>query len=151
MPIKAQIENDLKAALLSGNRFKVEVMRGLKAVILNEEVAQNKRESGLEDEAIEKLIAKEVKKRHESAGLYDSAGRPELSEKERSEAEVLLEYLPKQLSKDEIQVVIDRVIAQLNVVDVNGMGPVIGAVKKELGNTADGATISELVKNSLTK
>jgi uncharacterized protein len=151
MPIKAQIEDDLKAALLSGNRFNSEVLRGLKAVILNEEIASGKRNEGLDDSVIEQLIAREVKKRHESAGLYDGAGRPELSEKERAEAEVLLGYLPKQLSEAEIQTVIDRVLSEKNIVDISGMGQVIGAVKQELGNSADGAVIANLVKNTLNK
>ena len=151
MPLKTQVENDLKAALLSGNRFKCEVLRGLKATILNEEIAQNKRDTGLGDDVIEQLIAREVKKRNESAELYDQARRPELSEKERSEAEVLLEYLPKQLSESEIQAVIDRAAQELNVSDMSGMGSLIGAVKKELGSSADGAVIATLVKNKLNK
>lgn len=149
MVLKDKINNDLKAALLSGNRFNGEVLRGLKAVILNEEVAQNKRDEGLDDATIEQLIVKEVKKRNESANIYDGANRPELSENERAEAKVLSEYLPKQLSEDEINTVVIRVIGELGVSGLGALGQVIGAVKKELGNTADGATIAKLVKSAL--
>lgn len=149
MGLKELINNDLKAALLGGNRFKGEVLRGLKAVILNEEVAQGKRDEGLDDATIEQLVAREIKKRHDSATQYEAAERPELSETERKEAEVLAVYVPAQLSEDDIRVVVKRVIAELGVTDASGFGRVIGAVKKELGNTADGAVIAQLVKNTL--
>jgi hypothetical protein len=147
--LKEQINDDLKAALLGGNRFMVEVLRGLKSTILNEEVSQGKRDEGIDDAIIEQLIAREVKKRNESAAIYDNAGRPELAENERAEANAMMTYLPMQLSEDEINVVIKRIISDLGISGPSGMGQVIGAVKKELGNTADGALIAKLVKNAL--
>jgi uncharacterized protein YqeY len=147
--LKAQVENDLKAALLGGDRFIADTLRGLKAVILNEEVAQGKRDTGLDDETIEKLIAREVKKRHESARMYDEASRPELSENERAEAEILGKYLPEQTSEEDIQKTVQKVIAELGVSGPAAMGQVIGAVKKELGNAADGATVAKMVKDAL--
>ena len=149
MALKEQINNDLKAALLGGNRFASEVLRGLKAVILNEEVLQGKRDDGLDDAAIEQLIAREVKKRNESAKIYDGAGRPELAGNERAEIEVMINYLPKQLSEDDIKLVISKVIEKLGATDASLMGQVIGAVKKEVGNTADGAVVASLVKDAL--
>lgn len=149
MALKGQIDNDLKTALLGGDRFKGEVLRGLKAVILNEEVAQKKRDEGLTDEVIEQLIAREIKKRNESATIYDGAGRPELSENERAEANVLAGYLPEQLSEADILATVQKVIAELGVSGPSAMGQVIGAVKKELGNAASGALIAQLVKNAL--
>jgi len=147
--LKEQINNDLKAALLGGNRFAGEVLRGLKAVMLNEEVAQGKREEGLDDATIEQLIAREVKKRNESATIYDGAGRPELADNERAEAEVMSVYLPKQLSEEDIKLVVDRIISELGITSPSAFGQVIGAVKKELGNSADGALVAKLVKNAL--
>jgi uncharacterized protein YqeY len=147
--IKDQINSDLKAALLGGDRFKGEVLRGIKAVILNEEVAAGKREEGIDDATIERLIAREVKKRNESALIYDGAGRPELSEKERAEAKIISEYLPEQLSEADIKAVVTRVIKELGVSGSSAMGQVIGGVKKDLGNSADGATIAKIVKNEL--
>ncbi len=149
MALKEQINIDLKAALLGGNRFGVDVLRGLKATILNEEVAQNKREDGLEDSVIEQLIAREVKKRNESAVIYDGANRPELASNERQEAQILSTYLPKQLTENEINIVVTRVIAEMGATSPSMMGQVIGAVKKELGNTADGALVAQLVKSAL--
>lgn len=150
MSLKDKISNDLKAALLSGDRFMGEVLRGLKAVILNEEIVQGKRETGLDDSVIEQLIAREVKKRNESASLYDDANRLELSANERAEAKIMMNYLPTQLSEDDINTVVNRVIGELNATNASQMGQVIGSVKKELGNTADGALIAKLVKNALS-
>jgi len=147
--LKDKINDDLKTALLGGNRFEAEVLRGLKAVILNEEVAQGKRDEGLDDETIEKLIAREVKKRNESATIYDGADREEMASNERAEAEVLSHYLPKQLTESEIETVVTRIIKELGVSGPAAIGQVIGTAKKELGNTADGATIAKIVKNEL--
>ena len=149
MALKAQLDNDIKAALLGGDRFVAAVLRDFKAVILNEEVAQKKRDEGLADEDIEKLIAREIKKRHESAALYDNAGRSELAENERAELAVLEKYLPEQVGEDDIKAVIDDVVAGMDNPGPAQMGQVIGAVKGKLGNAADGATIARLVKEAL--
>lgn len=149
MALKEQINSDLKAALLGGDRFTGEVLRGLKSVILDEEVKQNKREEGLDDTTIEQLIAREIKKRHDSASQYEAAGRPELSETELKEAAVITAYLPAQASEEDILAVIKKTISELNVTNMAGMGQVIGTVKAELGNSADGSTIARLVKDAL--
>jgi uncharacterized protein YqeY len=149
MALKNAIDNDLKAALLGGDRFVTEVLRGLKAAILNEEVAQGKRDEGLSDGVIEQIIAKEIKKRNESASLYDQGGRPELADNERKESEVIKKYLPAQLTEDEVKVIVDKAITELNAVGPAAMGQVIGAVKKEVGSSADGATVAKLVKQAL--
>ena len=149
MVLKDKINSDLKEALLSGDHFRAETLRGIKAVILNEEVAQGKREDGIDDNVIEQLLARELKKRNESAVIYENAQRPELAEKERAEAKIISEYLPKQVTEDEIEAVVIRVIKNLGVSKQNEMGQVIGLVKKELGNTADGALIAKIVKNNL--
>ncbi len=149
MALKSQIDNDLKTALLGGDRFSAEVLRGLKAVILDEEVKQNKRDTGLDDETIEKLIVREVKKRQDSATQYEAANRPELVEAEKAESKVIEGYLPEQTSEDDIKKVVDETIAAMGVSDMAGMGQVIGAVKGKLGNSADGGTIARLVKEAL--
>lgn len=149
MALKSQIDNDVKAALLSGDRFRADVLRGLKAVILNEEVAKNKRDEGLDDATVEQLIAREVKKRLDSVQQYTAAARPELAETESAEAKILEAYLPEQLSEEDIKVAIDDTIGELGVSGPQAMGQVIGAVKAKLGNSADGGTIARLVKEAL--
>lgn len=139
----------MKAALLGGNRFEGDVLRNLKAAILNEEVAQGKRETGLDDAEVEKIIAREVKKRNESIKLYEANGRPELADEEKKEVAVLSTYLPKQLSEDEIRAIAKLVIEEMDTAGPSVMGQVIGGVKAKAGNSADGATVARVVKELL--
>ena len=151
MALKEQIQNDMKTALLGGNRFEGDVLRNLKAAVLNEEVNTGTRESGLDDTAIEQLIAREVKKRRESIALYEQNGRPELAEDERREIAVLEIYLPKAMSEDEIRILVEQAITELQAETPQQMGQVIGAVKKKAGTAADGALVARIVKEELTK
>lgn len=149
MALSEQIQNDMKAALLGRRRFEGDVLRNLKAAILNEEVAQGKRDEGLSDAEIEKIIAREVKKRHESVRLYEENDRPELAEDEKKEIAVLSTYLPKQLSEDEIREIAKLVIEEMENVGQSMMGQVIGGVKAKAGTSADGATVARVVKELL--
>ncbi|HMI09825.1 MAG TPA: GatB/YqeY domain-containing protein [Candidatus Saccharimonadales bacterium] len=151
MALKQRIQDDLKAALLGGDRFAAETLRGLKAAILNEEVAKSKRDEGLEDAEIEQIVAKEVKKRNESATLYEQNDRAESAADERREAEILSIYLPTQLGEEEVKAIIEAAIKQLGANGMSDMGKVIGVVKSKVGNTADGATVAKLVKEQLTQ
>ena len=148
--LKARIEQEMKAALLGGNRFRGEVLRNLKAAILNEEVATGTREQGLADVEVEKVIAREVKKRNESAALYEQNMRQDSADEERREAEVLQEFLPEQLSEAELKTIVDAKVAELDAKgDPKKMGVVIGAVKADAGNAADGAMVARLVKDAI--
>src|ERR1044071_7081512 len=117
MALKQRVQDDLKAALLSGDRFKAEPLRGLKATILNEEVAQSKRDVGLDENIIEQLIAKEVKKRNEAAALYDQNMRQDSAADESREADILVNYLPQQLSEAELKVIVGAKIAEIGATD----------------------------------
>jgi len=147
--LKSQLDNDIKAALLGGDRFRGDILRNLKAAILSEEVAKNKRDEGLSDEEFEQVVAREVKKRLDSVEQYNAAARPELAETEAAEAKIIEVYLPEQLSEEDIKVAIDDTIAELGISGPQAMGQVIGAVKGKLGNAADGGTIARLVKEAL--
>ena len=151
MALREQLNNDLKAALLGGDRFVVEVLRNLKAAILNEEVAQGRRDEGLPDAEVEGVIAREVKKRHESRIIYEDHARVDLAENEQKEIDVLQAYLPEPLNETETQKVIDEVIATIDNADLKAMGQVISTVKARCGTAADGATVARLVKSSLQK
>ena len=139
----------MKAALLGGNRFEGEVLRNLKAAVLNEEVATGRREEGLSDAEIEKIIAREIKKRNESIRLYEENARPELAEEEKKEIAVLSTYLPQQLSEDEVRQLAKLVIEEMDNVGPSMMGQVIGGVKARVGTSADGATVARIVKELL--
>lgn len=149
MALKQRINDEMKAALLGGDRFVGDTLRNLKAAILDEEVATGKREAGLGDIEVEKVIAREVKKRHESARLYRENNRDDLAEPEEKEIEILSVYLPEQMSEDEITSLVSEKISELGVSGPQAMGQVIGAVKAQTGNTADGALIARIVREQL--
>ena len=147
MSLKTQLDNDIKTALLGGDRFRGEVLRNLKAAILNEEVAKNKREEGLSDTEIEAVVAREVKKRKEAAALLDA----ERAENELKEAEILSKYLPEMASEEEIREFVASEVAKLEEKSMKQMGVIMGASKAKFGNSADGALLSKIVKEELSK
>ncbi len=149
--LKQRIKDEMKAALLSGDRFVGETLRNLSAAILDEEVRQNARDTGLTDEQITQVIIREIKRRADSARIYRENDRPELADPEEREIAVLQVYLPEPLSDEELRAIVRSTIAELGVADAHSMGQVIGAVKAKVGAKADGATIAQCVKQMLTK
>jgi uncharacterized protein YqeY len=150
MAIRQQIDDDVKAAMLSGDSLRVETLRGLKSVILYADVATKKRDTGgVDDDEVLTLLAKEVKKRQESADLYVQGGSQERADKELAEKAIIEAYLPAQMSEEEITTIIDAIIAEQGAEGMQAMGKVIGAVKAKTGNSADGSVIARLVKERL--
>ena len=150
MSIKEQVEQDLKQAMLAGEKTLVTTLRGVKSAILNEEIANNARDTGLPDEKVQQILGKEAKKRQESADLYTQGGNQEKADAELVEKEVIQKYLPAQLSEDELRKLVDEAIAQTGATGPQQMGQVIGAVKQQAGASADGGLIAKLAKEKLT-
>lgn len=148
--LKQQLDKDLKVALLSGDKDRATILRGLKSVILYAEVAKGSREEGLPDEEILALFAKEAKKRQDSADLYTKGNRPELAEKELAEKVIIEEYLPQQMTDDELKDLIGAVVLELDASGMQQMGQVISAVKQKSEGHADGSRIAQFVKERLT-
>lgn len=152
MSLKETISNDLKAAFLGGNRFISDTLKGLKAAILNQEIALGKREEGLTDAEVEAVVQKEVKKRRESAEIYTQAGRDELAQKELDEMAILEKYLPQQLSEAEIEALLRQIIDEGKLtLDAKNQGMLIGQVKKRVGSAADGAVVARVVARLLNQ
>ena len=151
MEIKQQIDRDLKAAMLSGQKQVVSTLRGLKSTILYAEVESNKRSEGLNTEELVSLIGKEANKRQESADLYTQGGSPERAELELAEKSTLEAYLPPQLSEIELVQLIATGIEETGAESMKNMGQVIAWVKAKAAGAADGGTIARLVKERLEK
>lgn len=149
MSLKEQIDQDLKAALLAGDKQTATVLRGLKSVILNVEIEKGVKDKGLSDDEITAVFAKEAKKRQESADLYKKGGSNDRAAAELSEKTIIEIYLPQQLGDDELAKIVDEVISQTGASDPQAMGQVIGQVKQQVGNQADGGRIAALVKAKL--
>jgi uncharacterized protein YqeY len=147
--LKTRLAADLKNAMLARDAFLSDTLKGLKAAILNEEIAKNKRDEGLGDTEVEAIFARELKKRNEAAELYDKGGNSEMAEKERQEKSIIERYLPEQLSEGELQESVKEAIASTNASSMQDMGKVVGSVKAKVGNSADGSLIAKLVKDAL--
>lgn len=147
--LKTQLDQDLKAAMLAGDKTLVTTLRGLKSAILYAEVEKKVRESGLSDGEIIALFVKEAKKRQESAGFFKQGGNLEKAEAELAEKVIIEKYLPAQMSEEELAKVVDDCIVALQATPAQ-MGQVIGAVKAKVGANADGARIASLVKDRLS-
>lgn len=148
--LKDTIGSDLKAAMISGDKQRVEALKMLKTAITYKEVELGNRDTGLSDEQVIEVLTKEAKKRADAAEMYDKAGRSEQAEAERYEQEMIAAYLPEQASDEEIKAAVNEVISGMGEVTIQQMGQVIGGVKAKLGQTADGARIAKLVKETLS-
>jgi uncharacterized protein YqeY len=151
MTIKEQISNDIKTAMLAGEKERVTTLRGIKSAILYAEVAKGARDTGLPEDEVVALLQKESKKRQESADLYRQGGNFERAEAEELERKVIEMYLPAQLTESEIRILVDAEAGKMGDITIQQMGQLIGAVKKASGGNADGALIAKLVREKLNK
>jgi uncharacterized protein YqeY len=145
-----KINADLKTSMLARDEFTTTTLRGLKSAILYEEVAKGKRDVGLSDDEIEKVVAAEIKKRDDALKIYVAAGDDARAEKEDREYKILAKYLPEQLSYEEEKALIAQVIAENNFT-AKDFGRIIGEVKKRAGNTTTGERISNVLKQEFFK
>jgi uncharacterized protein len=149
--LKQQLEQDLKQALLSGDKDRAMVLRSLKSVILYAEVAKGLRDQGLADEEVIVLLAKEAKKRQESADLYVKGVSEDRAAKELAEKKIIEGYLPVQVSDADLNALVEAAVAETDAEGLAAMGQVIGLVKQKAGASADGSRIAQMVKERLTK
>ncbi|MEZ4210350.1 MAG: GatB/YqeY domain-containing protein [Patescibacteria group bacterium] len=145
MSVKDQVQSDLKEAMKAGDSEKLSVLRMLSAAFSNAEIeARGKGEMG--DADYVQVIKKEVKKRNEAALAFKENGREESAANEAKEAEMLSVYLPEEMSEDQVQAVVDAVVAEMGT---DNMGMIIGEVKNRTNGEADGGMIARLVKAKL--
>jgi len=147
MSLKTQIVEELTAAMKAGANLKKEVLRMLKAEIMKAEVAGSEKKE-LEDSEILKIVKRMVKQRKDSIEQFEKGGREELAAKEREEIPILEVYLPAQMNEDEITQIVAKKKAELKVEDKSKMGMLIGAVMKEVGDSAEGAVVKNCVEKS---
>ncbi len=143
-----QVSEDIKKAMLARERVRLEALRGAKKEFLEAKTAKGAN-GELSDETAVKIIVKMVKQRKESAKIYEENNRPELAENELAEASVLEEYLPKQLTADELTAELKTIITEVGASGPRDMGKVMGVASKRLAGRAEGRAISEAVKHLL--
>ncbi len=143
--MQEKIKGELKQAMMDKNMEKVGVLRMITAAFTNELVyLQRTPTDTLSDEEVLKVLKRELKKRKDAIEQFNAAGRPELAEGEMSEAKIIEEFLPAQMSREEIVAKVTEKLATEDV-DTSGKGKFIGMILKELGDSADGALVKEVV------
>lgn len=148
MNIFDQVSDDIKKAMLARDKVRLEALRGIKKEFLEAKTAKGAN-GELTDETATKILVKMVKQRKESAGIYKENNRPELAENELAEAAVIEEYLPKQLSEEELEAALKEIIAETGAQGPKDMGKVMGVATKKLAGKAEGKAISAKVKELL--
>ncbi|MDR2843690.1 MAG: GatB/YqeY domain-containing protein [Candidatus Symbiothrix sp.] len=144
------VSNDIKTAMLAKDKIRLEALRGVKKEFLEAKTAKGA-EGELSDEMAVKILQRMVKQRKDSATIYTEQSRPELAEKELAEVAVLEDYLPKQLSPEELEAQIQAIITQTGAVSAKDMGKVMGVATKALAGKTEGRLISETVKRLLSE
>ena len=148
MVIKGKLQTDLTQAIRSRDEVKSGTIRMLLAAITNEEVA-GKAAKVLSDAEIITVLSRESKKRREAVEAYTQAKRDDLANKEKAEAAVIAQYLPEQLSEEEIKALIQQAIASTNAAGPSGMGLVMKQLQPKIAGKADGGLVSAMVKVAL--
>ena len=146
--LKATLQHDLHSAMRAREQVRVATLRMVLTGISNAEVSGESARELSDDETL-KVVAKEAKKRKESATAYRDAGRPELAEREEAELAVLETYLPAQLGDDELTAIVDRAIEQVGATSMAQMGQVMKLAQGEAAGRADGGAIAARVKARL--
>ena len=148
MSLKSQIEQEIKQAMLQKQRDRLRALRAIKSAIL---LAETEKGAGhVLDEATEiKLLQKAAKQRKDSLEVYQQQGRNDLAQVEQDELVVIEEFLPKQMSEQEVEGKVSQIIQDVQATGPKDMGKVMGAATKALGGQADGKLISQIARKLL--
>lgn len=147
MSLKEKIVADLTGAMKERDAARTSTLRMVKASVMNREIEKG---GPLDDEEVKKALASLVKQRRDSIEQYEKAGRRELADKERAEIEVIEAYLPQAASREEIERAVETAIKETGATSMREMGAVMKAAQGKLaGQSADGRTVSEIVKAKL--
>jgi len=147
MELKEKVENDFKTALKSKDAITVSTLRMLKAAMHNKEI--EKKGEKIQDAEILKIVSRQVQQHKDSIEGFKKGKRQDLVEKETKELEILKNYLPEQLSEEEIANVIKKVIADIGAKDKSDLGKVMKAAMAELKGRADGKLVNQIVSGQL--
>ena len=151
MSLEANINNDIKTAMMARDKRTLEALRAVKAAILLAKTEKGSAGAAMEEEAENKILQRLVKQRRDSAELYKEQGRKDLEEEELFQLSVIEKYLPEQLGEQEVMGIIERIIEECGASSMKDMGKVMGMATKQLSGKADNKLIASLVKTALNK
>jgi len=149
MNFQDQLNSKLKSAMREKNKVALESLRAIKSAMLLLQTQSGAKETP-DDNEITKLLQKLVKQRKESASIYREQGRVDLAELEEAQISIISQFLPEQLSPEEVEKVIDEVIQLVGATTMKDMGKVMGMANKKMAGKADGKIIAEIVKKRLS-
>ncbi|MGB0374092.1 MAG: GatB/YqeY domain-containing protein [Flavobacteriaceae bacterium] len=149
MNFQDQLNSKLKSAMREKNKVALESLRAIKSAMLLLQTQSGAKETP-DDNEITKLLQKLVKQRKESASIYREQGRVDLAEPEEAQISIISQFLPEQLSPEEVEKVIDEVIQLVGATTMKDMGKVMGMANKKMAGKADGKIIAEIVKKRLS-
>lgn len=148
MNFEEKITSEMKVAMKSGDKQRLETLRSLRAMIL--EFQKSGTDKELDEEQANKILNKAAKNRKDSISMFLQAGRTELAEKERNELEIIQEFMPKPLTEEELNNIILGIIKKIDAKEMSDMGKVIGATMKEVNGKADGTIVQQIVRKLLS-
>ncbi len=144
--LKDELLEDMKIAMKQKDKDRISVIRMARAAIKNVEIDKRK---DLVDEEVIEVLAKEVKQRRDSIEEYARVGKDDVVQKLKEEIEILTKYLPRQLTREELETIVDEVVQDTESSSMKDMGKVMGAIMPRIKGRADGKIVSELVKERL--
>lgn len=144
-----KLNEELKHAMKSKDSLKLESLRAIKSAVILFKTSSNFKGEDLSIDQEVKLLQRLVKQRKESANIYRNQNRLDLAELEESQATIIQSFLPKQISLEEIEKIVIKIIEDIKAESMRDMGKVMGIANKKLSGKADGKTISDIVKNKL--
>ncbi len=149
MELEKLINEDIKQAMLSKDKGKLEALRAIKAALLLEKTGKDVTSGEIPNEVELKMLQKLVKQRRESAEVYLAQNRPDLAEPELFQASIIEKYLPDQMSEDEIRAIVQQIISRTGAQGIRDMGKVMGMASKELAGKADNKSVAEIIRQLL--
>ncbi|SFA85074.1 hypothetical protein SAMN05421688_1148 [Poseidonocella pacifica] len=152
MDIRTKVNEGLKAAMKSKEVERLSTLRLINAAIKDREIANrgDEESEGVSEADILQILGKMVKQRQESARVYEEGGRLELAERERAEITIIEEYLPRQLTEEEVEKAVDKAIAETGASSIRDMGRVMGVLKSKYTGRMDFGAAGPLVKDRLS-
>lgn len=148
MSLKLKVESEIKKAMLAKDKDRLRALRSIKSLIMLEETKGG--DEGVTEEEEMKILTKAAKQRKDSADIYQQQNREDLASVELAELEIINEFLPKQLSEEEIEAELKEIIAEVGAEGPKDMGKVMGVATKKMAGKAEGKLISQKVKSLLS-
>lgn len=147
MNLSERLNEDMKQAMRSQDKFKLSVIRMVRSAIKNIEIDQRRT---LDDNEVLEVLSREIKQRKDSLQEFSKAGRDDLTENLQAEIAILMEYLPQQLTEEEVKAIVQQTIQEVGASSKADMGKVMGALMPKVKGLADGKIVNQYVQQLLS-